>query len=540
MKKIVLTIFSVVMIFSCSVDPELNVDQKNPPTVSGATLFTNGTRNLFDLMQSCSVNNNVFRLYSQYWAQTTYPDESQYNQVTRNLSGSYWNTIYRDVLKDLDGAKISVESSVDNPNKEDQLAAIEFITVYAYSFLVDVFGNIPYTEALDSNNPTPKYDDAETIYLDLLKRLDAAVDNMTIDGQLGFTDIVYNGEMGLWKKAANSLLLRMSMRIADKKPAESKTYAEKAFARPLIENNSENFAIKYYSASPNTNPLWVSLVQSGRNDFVPANTLVDIMQARTYETKSPGVDMNGDDKVDEKDDYTVITPGSFQYTDPRSSIYFENDDPKNYPIPDTLVIKDAAKNIVETLYYTYNSKQSRYKGGTYGSANSYPSATHLGAVLSKANLEGTIISASEVSFLLAEAAARPTPTYTGVPNATVEANYNKGITDSFLEWGLLETDAIVYLTANHVAYATAAGDWKQKIGTQKWIALFNNGFEGWNTWKIFSKPDLNAPAGLTLDDIPTRFIYPLSEATLNGEQYSAAAAAIGGDTKTNKIFWDVN
>lgn len=90
-----------------------------------------------------------------------------------------------------------------------------------------------------------------------------------------------------------------------------------------------------------------------------------------------------------------------------------------------------------------------------------------------------------------------------------------------------------------VAYATAAGDWKQKIGSQKWIAMFNNGYEGWTTWRLFDL-ELDGPVvdGVALD-IPTRFLYPVSEATLNGSQYDSAASAIGGDTKTTKLFWDI-
>ena len=97
-KYFIITLCLFLSISSCDVDESLNIDTKKPTTVPGSGLFTNATRNMFDLMNSTSVNDNVFRLYSQYFAQTTYPDESQYNQVTRNIGGSIWNTIYRDVL----------------------------------------------------------------------------------------------------------------------------------------------------------------------------------------------------------------------------------------------------------------------------------------------------------------------------------------------------------------------------------------------------------------------------------------------------------
>ena len=99
MRNYLLSLLCVAFVFtSCEVDESLNIDQKNPSEVPASGLFTNALKNLGNQMNSCSVNENVFRLYAQYWAQTTYPDESQYNQVTRNIGGNMWNTMYRDCL----------------------------------------------------------------------------------------------------------------------------------------------------------------------------------------------------------------------------------------------------------------------------------------------------------------------------------------------------------------------------------------------------------------------------------------------------------
>jgi len=142
MKNYLLSLLCVTFVLtSCGVDESLNVDQKNPSEVPAGGLFTNALKNLGDRMNSCSVNENVFRLYAQYWAQTTYPDESQYNQVTRNIGGNLWTTMYRDVLKDLKGAKELVENG-EAPSQA-QLAIIKFMEVYAFSILVDTFGDVP-------------------------------------------------------------------------------------------------------------------------------------------------------------------------------------------------------------------------------------------------------------------------------------------------------------------------------------------------------------------------------------------------------------
>lgn len=478
MKKYIISAICLALTFaSCEVNESLNIDTKNPTSVPASGLFTNGARNMFDLMNSTSVNNNVFRLYAQYFAQTTYPDESQYNQVTRNIGGSIWNTLYRDVLQDLKGAHelATTEASGDpvaQQNLPAKLAQINFIQVYAYSVLVDTFGNVPYTESLDPNNPSPKYDDAATIYTDLLTRLDDAISKInTGSGFAADQDPIYQGDMSKWLKAAISLKLRLAMRLADSDPALSKQKAEEAAAAGPILVNSDNFGIKYLSAAPNTNPLWVSLVQSGRNDFIAANTLVDAMNP---------------------------------LNDPRLGSYYE-------------MLNGA------------------YVGGTYGSANSPTAGSAISDLMKQPDLVGNILTAAEVNFLLAEAAAR---SYT-VPN-TAEMYYNAGITESITEWGGTAAAATTYLAQASVAYTTASGTWKEKIGTQKWIAMYNNGFEGWTSWRVFDAPAFNAPAGMALSDIPTRFLYPVIEAQLNNTNNTDASSAIGGNEKTTKLFWDKN
>jgi hypothetical protein len=141
-------------------------------------------------------------------------------------------------------------------------------------------------------------------------------------------------------------------------------------------------------------------------------------------------------------------------------------------------------------------------------------------------------------FLLAEAAERG---FT-VPE-TAETYYNRGIEVSMLEWGLTTADYNAYVAQPAVAYATAAGDWKQKIGIQAWLALNHRGYEGWTTWRrldfdAFAPPPADPP--MTLDDIPVRLLYPQEEANLNGANLETAISAIGGNLMTTKLWWDVN
>lgn len=278
MKKYLL-ILSSLFIASCASDEkfeELNRDPNNPTEVSSEALFTSATKTLFDQTESTSVNLNIYRLLAQYWTETTYIDESNYDFNTRNIPQNHWSRMYRDVLFDLQDAKKLAKS-------DKQKAMISVIEVYAWQQMVDTFGDIPYTDALKgAAEPTPAYDDDAKIYADLIVRINDAIAKLNGSGA-GYTsaDIIFGGDISHWKKFANSLKLKIAMRMADANNTAAQTAAQEAVAAGVLSSNSDNVILNYLGSTPNTNPLWVDLVQSGRSDFVAANTVVDFMNAKS-------------------------------------------------------------------------------------------------------------------------------------------------------------------------------------------------------------------------------------------------------------------
>lgn len=120
---------------------------------------------------------------------------------------------------------------------------------------------------------------------------------------------------------------------------------------------------------------------------------------------------------------------------------------------------------------------------------------------------------------------------------TAMEHYNNAITASILYWGGTSTMATTYLAMPSVAYATATGDWRQKMGSQKWIALYNRGWDSWIEVRRLDYPALVAPAS-AVSDFPVRITYPVNEQNLNTANYNTAASSIGGDMVTTKLFWD--
>lgn len=478
MKKIIIFILAVAALnfVACKKLDNMNVDTKSATKVPSSTLFTNALRNLVDQETSTSVNENVFRPFSQYWTETTYIDESNYDITTRSIPDYEFRTIYRDVLSNLKESKrvIAEETSVESTvaQKANKTAVTEILTVYAFQREVDIFGNVPYEQALDIDNILPVYDDAQGIYEKLFVRLDAAIASIDVNAA-GFPsgDLVYNGNMAKWKTFANSLKLKMAITVADVPALTPGPRAASAVAAGVFTSSADNANFPYLAASPNTNPIWVDLVSSGRYDWVPANTIVDIMN-------------------------TLV--------DPRRPYYFED-----------------------------NLGTGVYVGGIFGESNAYASYTHITNTIQAPDWRGLLLDFTEIQFYLAEAAER------GFIAGSAETYYNAGITSSFSDWGVSSTDLAAYLANPAVAYSSAPGTFKQKIGTQAWLAYYDRGLVGWTSWRRLDAPTFNAPAS-TGAPFPLRYTYPSGEQTLNGANYTAAAAAMSGDSQQSRIFWDKN
>jgi hypothetical protein len=140
------------------------------------------------------------------------------------------------------------------------------------------------------------------------------------------------------------------------------------------------------------------------------------------------------------------------------------------------------------------------------------------------------MSHTEVSFLLADAAARGF----NVPGTAAD-HYEAGIRSSIDFWGGTTAEADAFLAQTDVQWDAAK--WKELIGTQKYLAMYNRGFEAYCTYRLYDAPTMEqaAEAGTTP---PTRFNYPVDEYALNDANVSTANG--GADEKMGKVFWDVN
>lgn len=484
MKRIYLILIVLVGIsVSCTKNFEdWQKDTKHPSEVPGDMLFTNAQKALTDQVSETNVNLNNFKLWSQYWTETTYTDEANYDLINRNIPDNVYRVFYTGVLKDLREAKmlIAEEVPVTDEGKVAQANRIliaEIIEIYVWQRLVDIFGNIPYSEALDIDATlNPSYDDALGIYKDLFVRLDAAMGALNQGGGsfAGAVDVVYQGDVSAWYAFANTLKARMAITIADADNGYASTKFNEANAKAFSSN--ANNAEVHYDAAPlaSTNPLYQSLVASGRNDYVAANTIIDYMN---------------------------------ELDDPRRAVYFDN----------------------------YGSLEE-YIGGEYGYTSAFYSYSHVGASMHEPTFPGTLLSYVELEWYRAEAASRGW-------GGDAKTHYDNAIRASFEWWNVAGVED--YLAKPEVDFAQASvseGSEMNAIAKQAYLGLYERGFEAWTTLRRLDYPVMNVPEGaITTDGLtPRRFTYPVNEQTLNEDNYYKAAEAIGGDFMETRLFWDKN
>lgn len=457
-----------------------NVDPKNPTEVPIETLFTNAEIALLNQVDLISVNLNTHRLTVQYWQEMTYFDESRYLYQDRQIPDGYAREFYRDALMDFKRVKeLLADWGGNETERNNKIAIATICEVYAWHCVIDAFGDMPYTEALQLDaNSRPAYDDAAGVYTSIMSELGIAMSMLKPGASYGGADVLFNGDIASWKTFAASLQMRLGMRLADVNNAAAKTAVESAVSTGVF-GDGEGAIFYYIGVTPHVNTIYDAYIVDNRKDYTPANTIIDLMN--TLE-------------------------------DPRRPLWF------------TTVDDGSGTQI--------------YLGAIAGldAAQTYSQFSHFSAPFFEASFPAIIQDNIEIEFLLAEAVERGYSV-----GGTAEEHYNHAITNSILYWGGTQADADTYLARADVAYATATGTWKQKIGTQKYIALYNQSVEAWAEWRRLDFPLLNPPEGMVYGDIPKRYPYPFNEKLQNKENYDAAVTKMGGvDDHRQPVFWDVN
>ena len=444
-----------------------------------------------------------------------------YNYTTSSYAG-VWTALY----DDLNNYKYIETASEGDPLLVYSNAIAKIMMAYDYHMLVDVFGDIPYTEALQgSANVIPKYDSQAAVYQDLVAKLNTAID--LIEGgeganAIGAGDVMFGGDMHEWEKFANTLKLRLLIRMSE--ASETSAFAATEFAAfdtelGFIEDDAM-VNPGYIATDGKQNPYWNTyhtdaagaLAGSGRS-AIPSIYVYSFYDGTKLLDQGRG----------------AATYRGFPATTPKGQLGNLDDNPA-----------------------ALASQTAWYVGSGTGT-----SATNTIGLLKGRTAGVPLMLAAEAYFLQAEAYMRGYLTGDDAEafDAGILASYQylyediNGATSA--DWDP-ETDFQLYMDDNdnnylvHYKLATTPAQKLEAIITQKYIAYnFINAQETWSEFRRTGYPkivngssDPKATFSSILssssrtDELPVRYLYSNIEFQLNG-----ANVPTGMNQFTSLIFW---
>lgn len=254
MKKIYIIVLSAFLGVSCSdFDDDINQNPNLPNQASGTQLIAQAQLSLPGLSSSPQGE-----FMAQYLAETQYVGASLYPEQSTSFYGWYYGP-----LADLEAVLNSGELNGNDGPINNQIAVAKILKAYYFWNITDRWGDVPYSEALQGvDNFTPVYDSQESIYEDLFAELKEAVD-LIESGSIA-NDIIYNGDMGKWRKLANSIRMLMALRLSEVAPAVAEAEFNDAMEDGVLESNDDNLVFQHLSEANNQNYWFGQIVNQNR------------------------------------------------------------------------------------------------------------------------------------------------------------------------------------------------------------------------------------------------------------------------------------
>ena len=515
---------------SCQKDfEEINTNPNRPQQALPTALFNGSTKLFLKNTRNYTTSGMMFRSWMQYTAQDTYTKESRF--LYRDYAGDYlWRYPYqvaggyKDII-DLNTNPKTKELMATYGKSENQIAAARIMLAYTFALLVETFGDVPYY-SYGSPNPerfqalqlekyiSPVYATQKEIYTDLLKELKEAAAQIVSDSYV-FKEGDYIFETpDKMRRFANSLRLRLAIRLKDVSDTELRTLAQQSIdelkaGTAVMQSEADTVELQFDSDDTNPAPIYKEYFVSNRVDYSPSNSFVQLLKGQR---------------------------GNFG-VDPRLQKYFAP--------------KGLTKYQARDGRYTESDNLNDYIGMPYGLDESMAdfqfksgvAVSFFSSRILQPNYAEVFMEYSEVCFLLSEA------------NGWDNTWYKKGVEASMKKWGVANTKITNFL--NTIPAAN-----QENVLTQKYIALYMNPNEAWAEYrrtgyphtliKVNEETDLNIPteAGQTkykfeslvadLTDIPERLFYPVAYKVINEANYQKALESMQmtTDILTKRLIFD--
>ncbi len=524
-KLALLSVSLMGMMLSCTKKfDEINTDKNSIATVGTAELpflFTKAESAATNNQANYQVAQNLFSdQYAQYFACVATYFPSDRLVIRMDWVGTAFNPMYVSVMPQLQ----VIMQNTDSTSVEHAIANVWW--VYTFHKVTDYWGPIPYFNIGQPASTVP-YDPQDKIYDDFFKRLTAAVN--ILKGQTSATafggsyDIIYEGDVNKWILFANTLRLRLAMRISKVDPNRAKTEAEAAYAAGVLATSPDDDAlVARTTKGGDGNGL---SIMSDWNEFRMSASMESVLKG---------------------------------YGDPRMPVYF-------LPAKNTGTYEGVRNGLTATQLTEDINKadNNSHVGKRWSSINVVDKNGVVLGTTDHLSTSQNVMCSAEAYFIRAEGALLGWNM-----GGTAKDLYEKGITQSLHQWGI--TDATVITNyINSTAVPVAPNDFlksapmttipvkfntadpniqKEQIATQKWLALFPDGMEAWADYRRSHVLKLYPVANSDNPDITNtttqwirRIPFLLSETQTNGQAVTDAIKLLGGDDKvTTPLWWDKN
>jgi hypothetical protein len=423
----------------------------------------------------------------------------------------------------------AVENTKNDPTKTNLNAICRIMKVYIFARLTDLYGDIPYSEAgraYTGGISQPKFDKQKDIYDDFFKELSEASAQLDPTKDAVSREVIYNGDISKWKKFANSLHLRLAMRLVKVDPDKAKTEAQAAYSAGVFTSN-DDIAMTRHEDFVNTtgdfrgNAVNSSSMRSEANVVRVTSTMVDLMK----KTNDPRL--------------TRITANYLAYNPALDANIFQRKDVTEQVRDKINIVGMTPGQYLYSAWWVPAINIDVPGRGTVKLANDYQTSQYANFLL-RFNAPFFHETYAEVEFLLAEATVRWGLNLGG----TAQSHYEKGMRAAVEQLQLYpgapaipSSEIDTFIQNNLLQTGTEI----QQINEQMYFALMFNAPEGYANWRRTGYPVL-VPA-ITAESqttaIPRRFEYPLSEKSQNAVNVNKAIQDMGGtDDWTNRVWWD--
>ncbi len=513
LRNVLVLSMSFLIISSCTNDfAEINTNTNSIGAIGKAELPFLFTKAQDAIAWNGQVQQNLFAdQYAQYVANNTSYFPSDRYEIVMGWVSSVWSGLYIGVVPQLQ----SIFENTDPNSAEYALANIWW--VYSFHRVTDYWGAIPYFNA-GTPGTSVEYDSQDLIYDDFFKRLDDAVTVLkgkSGENAFGNYDIIYGGDVDKWVKFANTLRLRLAVRISNVNVTKAKTEAEAALAGGVFETSPDDDAYALNNVA-DINPL---SQMSDWNEFRMSASMESVLK---------GMD---DPRISE---YWIPAVESGTYEGIRNGLN-----------PDQV---SNAQNVASANSHIGPRWSSPASGGI---------ADYL-------STPSNVMFTSEAYFLRAEGALLGWSM-----GGTAKELYEAGITHSMNQWGVTDQTVIdAYISSTNTPVAPNdflgsaplsdvpvlfdGGDADiqlEQVALQKWIALFPDGVEAWADYRRrptiglypvanSSNPDIPDPSADYIRRIP--FLTQEYQSNSNAVEGAINLLKVKADKINTPLWWDVN